>query len=157
MKKIKTHTPEQELIYTRSSFESGRKKMHSVIETQNTQESKSHIQKNRQKDMKPKRWEKFIISSNFLNYKLGTSLVVECLRLCASQAGGPGSVPGQGTPERSRVQPKIICKVCNQDASKATTQSSENAMGNQLQRSLLLLIQTHAGRLFCCTFSSLLD
>ena len=55
MKKIKTHTPEQELIYTRSSFESGRKKMHSVIETQNTQESKSHIQKNRQKDMKPKR------------------------------------------------------------------------------------------------------
>ena len=28
---------------------------------------------------------------------LGTSLVVQWLRLCASYAGGLGSVPGQGT------------------------------------------------------------
>lgn len=76
--------------------------------------------------------------------------------LC-SQGRGPGSVPGQGTPECSRVQPKIICRVCNQEASSATTQSPEDAIGNQLQLSLLLLIQTRSGRPFCCVFSSLLD
>ena len=27
----------------------------------------------------------------------GTSLVAQWLRLCASNAGGPGSIPGQGT------------------------------------------------------------
>ena len=27
----------------------------------------------------------------------GTSLVVQWLRLCAPNAGGPGSIPGQGT------------------------------------------------------------
>ena len=27
----------------------------------------------------------------------GTSLVVQCLRLCAPRAGGPGLIPGQGT------------------------------------------------------------
>ena len=59
------NTTEQELIYITRSFESGRKKMNSVIKKQNTQESESHIQKNRQKYIKPKRWEKFIISSNF--------------------------------------------------------------------------------------------
>ena len=29
--------------------------------------------------------------------KTGTSLVVQWLRLCAPNAGGPGSIPGQGT------------------------------------------------------------
>ena len=157
MKKIKTHTPEQELIYTTSSFESGRKKMHSVIETQNTQEANHTYRKTDKKIWNQEDEESSSSLVIFLNCKLGTSLVVECLRLCAPKAGGPGSIPGQGTPECSRVQPKIICKVCNQDASKATTQSSENAMGNQLQRSLLLLIQTQSGRPFCCIFSSLLD
>ena len=28
---------------------------------------------------------------------IGTSLVVQQLRLCAPNAGGPGSIPGQGT------------------------------------------------------------
>ena len=44
MKKIQ-NTTEQELIYITRSFESGRKKMNSVIKKQNTQESESHIQK----------------------------------------------------------------------------------------------------------------
>ena len=33
---------------------------------------------------------------------LGTSLVVQWLRLCAPNAGGPGLIPGQGT--RSLMQ-----------------------------------------------------
>ena len=32
---------------------------------------------------------------------VGTSLMVQLLRLCAPNAGGPGSIPGQGT--RSRM------------------------------------------------------
>ena len=36
-----------------------------------------------------------------LRLHLGTPLVVQGLRLCASNAGGPGSIPGQGT--RSRI------------------------------------------------------
>ena len=34
-------------------------------------------------------------------WSLGTSLVVQWVRLCAPNAGGPGSIPGQGT--RSHV------------------------------------------------------
>ena len=34
--------------------------------------------------------------------RLGTSLVVQWLRLCAPNAGGPGSIPGQGS--RSHMQ-----------------------------------------------------
>ena len=30
-------------------------------------------------------------------WTLGTSLLVQWLRLCASSVGGPGSTPGQGT------------------------------------------------------------
>ena len=33
----------------------------------------------------------------FLSILLGTSLVGQWLRLCASKAGGAGSIPGQGT------------------------------------------------------------
>ena len=29
--------------------------------------------------------------------KSETSLVAQCVRLCAPNAGGPGSIPGQGT------------------------------------------------------------
>ena len=39
----------------------------------------------------------FIFISWRLKNILGTSLVVQWLRLCASKAGGPGSIPGQGT------------------------------------------------------------
>ena len=43
----------------------------------------------------------FCISGNGTDlsriYNLGTSLVVQWLRLCAPNAGGPGSIPGQGT------------------------------------------------------------
>ena len=35
--------------------------------------------------------------SNIRNYVLGASLVVQWLRLCASKAGGMGSIPGGGT------------------------------------------------------------
>ena len=38
---------------------------------------------------------------------LGTSLVVQWLRLCASNAGGPGSVSGQGT-RSHMLQLKIL-------------------------------------------------
>ena len=31
------------------------------------------------------------------NFRVGTSLVVQWLRLHAPNAGGPGSIPGQGT------------------------------------------------------------
>ena len=37
----------------------------------------------------------------FKNWESGTSLVVQWLRLHAPNAGGPGSIPGQGT--RSRI------------------------------------------------------
>ena len=40
---------------------------------------------------------KDITLSKILNSYLGTSLVVQWLRLCTSNAGGPGSIPGQGT------------------------------------------------------------
>ena len=40
----------------------------------------------------------------------GTFLVAQGLRLCAPNAGGPGSIPGQGT--RSHMsQLKILCAV----------------------------------------------
>ena len=35
--------------------------------------------------------------TKILNEWTGTSLVVQWLRLCALNAGGPGSIPGQGT------------------------------------------------------------
>ena len=37
--------------------------------------------------------------------KPGTSLVVQWLRFCAPNAGGPGSIPGQGT--KSPTQPNL--------------------------------------------------
>ena len=103
--------------------------MNSVIETQNTQKSESHIQKNRQKDMKPKRWEKFIISSNFFKLQTRDFPGGWVFKTLCSQGRGPGSVPGQGTPECSRVQPNKICRVCNQEASGATAQSPGDAVG----------------------------
>ena len=39
------------------------------------------------------------------NKILGTSLVVQCIRLCAPNAGGPGLIPGWGT--RSRMHAAI--------------------------------------------------
>ena len=43
----------------------------------------------------------------------GTSLVIHCLRICAPNAGGPGSIPGQGT--RSHMLqlkiPHVVVKV----------------------------------------------
>ena len=39
-----------------------------------------------------------LVSKGFqINAFLGTSLVVQWLRLCAPNAGGPGLIPGQGT------------------------------------------------------------
>ena len=46
-------------------------------------------------------WAKDLNHLETLNCNLGTSLVVQWLRLCAPYAGGPGSIPGQGT--RSHV------------------------------------------------------
>ena len=40
-------------------------------------------------------------TKRLLDSVLGTSLVVQWLRLCAPSAGDPGSIPGRGT--RSRV------------------------------------------------------
>ena len=40
----------------------------------------------------------------------GTSLVVQLLRLCASNAGGSGSIPGQGT--RSHM-PQLKIPACH--------------------------------------------
>ena len=37
----------------------------------------------------------------------GLPLMVQWLRLCALNAGGPGSIPGQGT--RSRMPPLRVC------------------------------------------------
>ena len=39
----------------------------------------------------------YLMPSSFKKWKLGTSLVVQWLRLCAPNVGGPGSIPGQGT------------------------------------------------------------
>ena len=43
----------------------------------------------------------------FKNYDLGTSLVVQWLRLHIPNAGGPGSIPGQGTKTLHDVTKKI--------------------------------------------------
>ena len=62
----------------------------------------------------------FILKYVFIKNFLGTSLVVQWLRLCAPNAGGPGSLPSQGT--RSHVlQQKILCapnKTCCSQISK---------------------------------------
>ena len=41
--------------------------------------------------------EKFLLIKAFQTTCGGTSLVAQWLRLCAPNAGGPGSTPGQGT------------------------------------------------------------
>ena len=46
-------------------------------------------------------WERASIVLNLRKNPVGTALVVQWLRLCAPNAGGPGSIPGQGT--RSRM------------------------------------------------------
>ena len=59
----------------------------------------------------------FNISTGELKVKIkkktgGTSLVVQWLRLCAPNAGGLGSIPGQGTRshmQSSHVAMKILC------------------------------------------------
>ena len=47
------------------------------------------------------------------NTQGGISLVVEWVRLCAPNAGGPGSIPGQGTRSCRHAAPKSTCH--NQD------------------------------------------
>ena len=53
------------------------------------------------------------------DYHTGTSPVVQWLRLCTSNAGGVGSIPGQGTKIPHAVQrvpknkKKIILKIIN--------------------------------------------
>ena len=42
-------------------------------------------------------WEGNIKMNPVINPSLGTSLVVQCLRLCAPNVGGPGLILGQGT------------------------------------------------------------
>ena len=42
----------------------------------------------------------------FKRHPTGTSLVVQWLRLHAANAGGPGSIPGQGTRSRMLVSTK---------------------------------------------------
>ena len=36
---------------------------------------------------------------------IGTSLVIQGLRLCTPKAGGPGSIPGQGTRSHMQLRP----------------------------------------------------
>ena len=43
--------------------------------------------------------------SHFQGHRLGTSLAVQWLRLCASSAGGVGSIPGQGT----KIPHAVLC------------------------------------------------
>ena len=46
--------------------------------------------------------------TKILNEWTGTSLVVQWLRLCALNAGGPGSIPGQGTRScMSQLRPRM--------------------------------------------------
>ena len=40
--------------------------------------------------------------------RLGTSLAVQWLRLCASNAGGTGSIPGQGTTAKNKKKTKTL-------------------------------------------------
>ena len=47
------------------------------------------------------------------NVKLGTSLVVQWLRLCIHNAGGPGSSPGQGNRSHMLQLKNPVC--CNED------------------------------------------
>ena len=47
-----------------------------------------------------------LMVSAFKNLDIGTSLVVHWVRLCASNAGGPGSIPGQGTRSRTHAATK---------------------------------------------------
>ena len=44
---------------------------------------------------------------HFKSEQIGTSLVVQWLRLCAPNAGDPGSIPGQGT--RSHMLQLRVC------------------------------------------------
>ena len=41
--------------------------------------------------------------------KMGTSLVVQWVRLHVPNAGGLGSIPGQGTRSRMHAATKILC------------------------------------------------
>ena len=53
------------------------------------------------------------------NSPSGTSLVAQWLRLCAPNAGGPGSIPGQGT--RSHVHAATKSSHATTRSSHATT------------------------------------
>ena len=46
----------------------------------------------------------------------GTSLVVQCLGLCASNTWGPGSVPGLGTKIPHAWCGQKIKRLCNKDS-----------------------------------------
>ena len=43
------------------------------------------------------KWSTRKEDNNHNTYTPGTSLVVQWVRLCTPNAGGPGSIPGQGT------------------------------------------------------------
>ena len=44
----------------------------------------------------------------FKNQNLGTSLVVQWVRLCTPNAGGPGSISGQGTRSHMHTTTKSL-------------------------------------------------
>ena len=57
----------------------------------------------------PNPWQRLLSISkimSFQNYYVGTSLVVQRVRLQAPNAGGPGSIPGRGTGSRMHATTK---------------------------------------------------
>ena len=60
----------------------------------------------------------WVISIFWLLKNARTFLVAQWIRLCASNAGGPGSIPGQGTRSHMHAATKSL---------RATTKSSQAA------------------------------
>ena len=62
-----------------------------------------------------------LIQSLDIKFSLGTSLVVQCLRLHAPKAGDPGSIPGQGT--RSHMLQLRVCVLQQRQIPSTATKS----------------------------------